>query len=139
MYPLSMLNIDVLAPMPSPSVMTAMRVKPGERLSDLRAKRRSPRMASPATQLPMRCPVHKPDGSFMAFSSAHREADIVPGSLAGHIPGPGSPWQLPPVRSRHPTVPESGLGGAYEAARARTSRRKVSTSVGVFRMLGAPR
>src|SRR5437867_3992347 len=28
-------------------------------------------------------------------------------------------------------------GGAYEAARARTSRRKVSTSAGVFRMLGA--
>src|SRR5712691_3190979 len=41
MYPLRTLNIDVLAPMPSPSVMMAMRVKPGERRSDLMAKRTS--------------------------------------------------------------------------------------------------
>src|SRR2546426_8243504 len=47
----------------------------------------------------MRCPVHPPEILFMAFASAHRKADIVPGSAAGHIslhakalsPGPGSP------------------------------------------------
>ena len=37
------LNADVFAPMPVPSVMTAMRTNPGERASDLMAKRRSPR------------------------------------------------------------------------------------------------
>src|SRR5712672_3119215 len=40
-----MLNADVLAPMPSPSVTMAIRAKPGERRSDLMANRKSPRMA----------------------------------------------------------------------------------------------
>ncbi len=58
-----MLNIDVLAPMPSPSVTTAMKVKPGERRSDWVAKRRS----------------------FMTFSSNREYADLAPGVALGHI------------------------------------------------------
>src|SRR2546427_2251413 len=64
MYPLRTLNIDVWAPMRSRSVMMAMRVKPGERRSDLMAKRTSLRMAT------FRCRVHQPESSFIAFQLA---------------------------------------------------------------------
>jgi hypothetical protein len=50
MYPLMTLNIDVLVPMPSPSVMTATKTKPGERRSDRTAKRRSFMALSSAPQ-----------------------------------------------------------------------------------------
>src|SRR5438445_8290719 len=40
-----MLDVVVLAPIPVPGVMTAISTNPGERRSDLMAKRRSPRIA----------------------------------------------------------------------------------------------
>src|SRR5881397_2855400 len=85
MYPFNMLNIDVLAPMPSPSVMMAMRVKPGVRRSDLMAKRMSPRMGRPTAQPPIRCPVDPREDLIMTSSSADRLADSVPGPATGTI------------------------------------------------------
>ena len=48
-------------------------------------------------------------------------------------------WKSRAAEPGHPCLsPDFSVGtDVYEAARARTSRRKVSTSAGVFRMLGA--
>src|SRR3989442_9969706 len=114
-----MLNIDVLAPIPSPSVITAMRVKPGVRHSDLMAKRRSRKMTSPA--LTRTLPI-QPEDSFMAISSAHPLADIVPGSAAAR----SLAWAL--HGSSHLSAPDTRRSQKRDSASGQEMRGVVTWS-----------